>query len=158
MEKELKELLEESKRSLEKAEKKIDAYSKDFNKETLAFWNELKVYFSEIKESLSESFNEMEGSAELKANLGMMEAKEKLAYIQDSVEKFLYRASKDTEKELDIAALKAHLAKKDSEDLWNEKRKELSRLYASSKIEVDKLTKKAGQDFNDIVVKLTDLA
>jgi len=86
-----------------------------------------------------------------------MEAREKLATIQDTLDTFLYQVSKNTSAELDIAALKAHLAKKESEDLWEEKQKELSHLYAKSKVEVENLAKKAGKEFNEIFLKLTDM-
>ena len=45
----------------------------------------------------------------------------------------------------------------DSEDLLEEKSKELTHLYATSKIEADKLAKKAGQEINDLFLKLTDI-
>ena len=157
MEKELKKLVEESKEALEKAEEKIEALSKEFPEDAAEFWVDLKKYLSDIQEKLTETYMELEGDAELKANLGMMEAREKLATIQDTLDTFLYQVSKNTSAELDIAALKAHLAKKESEDLWEEKQKELSHLYAKSKVEVENLAKKAGKEFNEIFLKLTDI-
>jgi len=157
MEKELKILVEQSKEALEKAENKIETLSKEFPDEAAAFWSDIKKYLSDIQNKLSETYNEIEGNAELQANLGMMEAREKLAVIQDTLDTFLYQASKNTEAEFDIAALRAHLAKKESEDLWEEKQKELSHLYGKSKVEVEKLAQKAGKEFNEIFLKLTDM-
>jgi len=157
MEKELKTLVEQAKEALEKAEDKIEALSKEFPDEAAEFWGEMKKRFSGIQDKLSETYNELEGNAELKANLGMMEAREKLATIQDTLDTFLDQASKNTSTKFDIAALKAHLAKKESEDLWEEKQKELSTLYGKSKVEVEKLANKAGKEFNDIFLKLTDM-
>lgn len=157
MEKELKKLLEQSKEALEKAENKIESLSKDFPDEAAEFWKELKKHFSGMQEKLSETYTEVEGNAELKTSLGMMEAREKLSTIQDTLDTFVHQASKKTSAEFDIAALRAHLAKKESEDLWEEKQKEISHLYSKSKVEVEKLAQKAGKEFNEIFLKLTDM-
>jgi len=157
MEKELKILIEQSKEALAKAEDKIETLSKEFPDEAVAFWEDMKKHFSSIQDKLSETYTELEGNAELKANLGMMEAREKLSTIQDTLDTFLHQASKKTSTEFDIAALKAHLAKKESEDLWEEKQKELSALYKKSRVEVEKLANKAGKEFNEIFLKLTDM-
>jgi hypothetical protein len=157
MEKELKILIEQSKEALAKAEDKIETLSKEFPDDAVAFWGDMKKHFSGIQEKLSETYTELEGNAELKADLGMMEAREKLSTIQDTLDTFLHQASKNTSTKFDIAALKAHLAKKESEDLWEEKQKKLSHLYGKSKVEVEKLANKAGKEFNDIFLKLTDM-
>ena len=57
--------------------------------------------------------------------------------------------------EYDLAALKAHLAKMDTEDKWEETQKELYRLYGESKVELGKLSKKAAEELNDVMLKLT---
>ncbi len=59
--------------------------------------------------------------------------------------------------EYDLAALKAHLAKMETEDKWEEAQKELYHLYGESKVEIEKLSKKAGEEINDIIVKLTQV-
>ena len=58
--------------------------------------------------------------------------------------------------EHDLAALKAHLAKMDTEDKWEETQKELYHLYGESKVEIEKLSKKVGEELNDIMLKLTE--
>ncbi len=157
MEKELKALLKQSKEALEKAEEKIETLSKDFPEDAAAFWGDLKKYLSDIQNKLTESYNNLEGETELKAHLGMMEAREKLETIQDTLDTFVHQASKNTSEEFDIVALKAHLAKKEGEDLWEEKQKELSHLYSKSKLEVERLAQKAAKEFNEIFLKLTDI-
>ena len=157
MENELKSLVEQSKEALKKAEDKIETLSKEFPDEAAEFWGDMKKHLSGIQDKLTDTYNEAEGNAELKANLGMMEAREKLSTIQDTLGTFLDQASKNTSTEFDIAALKAHLAKKEGEDLWEEKQKELSKLYNTSKGEVEKLAQKAGKEFNDMFLKLTDM-
>ena len=157
MEKEFKELIEESKRSLEKAEKKIDELSEDFTEEASEFWDDLKKHFAVVNDKMKSAYDNFEADAELQGHLGMMEAREKLEQVKESAEKFAFQASKKTQEELDIAALKASLAKMESEDLWEEKSKELSHLYATSKVEAEKVAKKAGREINDIFVKLTEI-
>ena len=157
MEKEFKELIEESKRSLKKAEEKIDELSEDFTEEASEFWDDLKKHFAVVNDKMKSAYDNFEADAELQGHLGMMEAREKLEQVKESAEKFAFQASKKTQEELDIAALKASLAKMESEDLWEEKSKELSHLYATSKVEAEKVAKKAGREINDIFVKLTEI-
>jgi len=157
MEKEFKKIIDESKRSLEKAEKKIEDLSEDFTEEAQEFWGDVKKNFAVVNDKLKVAYNDFESKAELKGHLGMMEAREKLEQVKESAEKFAFQASRKTQEEFDIATLKAHLAKMEGEDLWEEREKELSHLYGTSKIEVEKLAKKAGQEINDIFLKLTEI-
>lgn len=59
--------------------------------------------------------------------------------------------------EYDLAALKAHLAKMETEDKWEEIQKELFHLYGESKVEIQKLSKKVREELNEIFLKLTDM-
>ncbi len=157
MEKEFKEIIEESKRSLEKAEKKIEELSEDFTEEAGEFWVDLKKRFAGVNDKLKDAYDDFEGKAELKGHLAMMEARDKLEQVKESAEEFTQKASSKAQVELDVAALKAHLAKMESEDLWDEKQKELSHMYDDSKVEVEKLSKKAGKEINEIFLKLTEM-
>ena len=157
MEKEFKKIINESKKSLEVAQNKIEDLSEDFTEETKEFWDHMKKNFSVVNDKLKVAYDDFESKAELKGHLGMMEAREKLEEVKESAEKFAFQASKKTKEEFDIAALKTHLAKMEGEDLWEEKEKELSHLYGTSKVEVEKLAKKAGKEINDIFLKLTDI-
>ncbi len=157
MEKEFKEIIEESKKSLEKAEKKIEALSEDFTEEAGEFWIDLKKRFTGVNDKLKDAYTDFENKAELKGHLGMMEARDKLEQVKESAEEFTKKVSSQAQVELDIAALKAHLAKMESEDIWEEKQKKLSHMYDDSKVEVEKLAKKAGKEINEIFVRLTDI-
>ncbi len=157
MEKELKEIIGKSRESLKKAEEKIEELSENFSKETGEFWGDLKKRFSDIEANLKYAYDEFEGNAELKGHLAIMEARERLEVIKESAEKFSHKVSSKTQEELDITALKAHLAKMESEDLWEEKRTKLSLMYSESKTEVEKLAKKAGEEINTLFLKLTEI-
>jgi len=157
MEKEFKEIIEESKKSLEKAENKIEALSEDFTEEAGEFWVDLKKRFAGVNDKLKEAYDDFEEKAELKGHLGMMEARDKLEQVKESAEEFTQKVSSKAQVELDVAALKAHLAKMESEDLWEEKQKDISLMYDDSKAEVEKLAKKAGKEINEIFLKLTDI-
>ncbi|MCK5535709.1 MAG: hypothetical protein KAI79_02725 [Bacteroidales bacterium] len=157
MEKEFKKIINDSKRSLEDAQDKIEDLSEDFTEEAKEFWGDLKKNFSVVNDKLKVAYNDFEEKAELKGHLGMMEAREKLEEVKESAEKFAFQVSKKTQEELDVAALKASLGKMESEDLLEEKSKELSHLYATSKIEAEKVAKKAGQEINDLFLKLTEI-
>jgi len=157
MEKEFKEIIEESKKSLEKAEKKIEELSEDFTEEAGEFWVDLKKRFAGVNDKLKDAYNDFEEKAELKGHLGMMEARDKLEQVKETAEEFTQKVSTNAQVELDVAALKAHLAKMESEDLWEEKQKEFSLMYQDSKVEAEKLAKKAGKEINEIFLKLTDI-
>ncbi|DAB41100.1 MAG TPA: hypothetical protein CFH81_02035 [Sulfurovum sp. UBA12169] len=157
MKKELKELIEQSITSLEKMEEKIEGASKDFTEETGEFWNDLKSRFLKIKDKLKDTAVEFENKSELQAHLSMMEARDKAEKVKKSTEEFALKISKKAQHELDIAALRAHLAKMESEDIWEETQKRLSSKYQESKIEADKLTQKAVKEINEIFFKLTSI-
>ncbi|WP_295419845.1 hypothetical protein [Sulfurovum sp.] len=157
MQKELKEIIEASKESLEKAENKIEALSEDFTEEASEFWSELKQRFTKVNDKLNDAYREFDEESELQAHLSMMEARDRLEKLKESAENFALQASNKTKQELDIAALKAHLAKMEAEDTWEKTSKELSHTYAVSKVEAERLAKKAGQEINEIFLKLTDI-
>ena len=157
MEKEYKEIIEASKKSLEKAEKKIEELSDDFSEESKELWGELKNRFSKVNDKLKDAYKEFEGESELQGHLSMMEARDRLEKVKVSAENFALSTSKKTKEEFSMATLKAHLAKMDAEDKWEETKKELSHTYAESKVEVENLAKKAGKEINEIFVKLTEL-
>lgn len=73
--------------------------------------------------------------------------------LLDQAKKLLDNAGE----EYDLAALKAHLAKMDTEDKWEETQKELHHLYSESKVEIEKVSKKVAEELNDIMLKLTQV-
>jgi hypothetical protein len=157
MEKAFKKIIEQSKKSLEKAEEKIEDLSEDFNEEVSEVWGTLKERFGKVSEKLTDAYNEFGDNAELQAHLSLMEARDRLEKVKESAEHFAVHTSKKTKEEYDMVSLKAHLATMDAEDKWEETKKELSHQYAVSKAEAEKLSKKAGEEINEIFVKLTEL-
>ena len=158
MEKELKKVIEKSKESLESAEKKLDAISSDLSEEANAFWGDLKNHFSKINDKLKQAYHDFDsGQSKLDAHLSMMEARDKMEKIKKSAEEFALTGSKKTKEEYSMASLKAHLAKMHAEDKWEEAKKELAHKYAESKTEVEKLTKKAGEEIGELFEKIKKL-
>jgi len=157
MEKMYKELIEKAEKNVEALEEKVEDLSEDFTEEGGELWDDLKKRLKRIENKLKDAYAQFEGETELKAHLSMMEARDVLEDIRDSAESFLYTVSKNTAQEFDMAEIKAHLAKMDTEDTLEEKQKELSHLYATSKVDVERLSKKAGEEINDIIVKLTQV-
>lgn len=157
MEKELKEIIIESKRSLEKVEKRIEELNENFSEEAHEFWSDLKKHLSGVKGMLKDTYNNVEGQTELKSYLGIMEARDRVESLKEAIDEFTYKVSNNAQEELDTASLKTHLAKMESEDFWAEKQKELSLMYGESKIEVEKLAGKAAKELNNIFFKLTEM-
>lgn len=153
MKKEYEEFIETAKKSIDALEEKIENMSEDFSEEAKDLWEDLKSYFERVKDKLVEA----EQEAELKSDLGMMEARDMLEKVRDSAESFLYTVSRDTAQEFDLVEIKAHLAKMDIEDKWEEAEKEFYHLYGESKVEAERVAKKAGQEINDIMLKLSQI-
>jgi len=157
MEKMYKKLIEKAEKNVEALEERVEDLSEDFTEENVELWDELKKRLNHIESKLKDAYAQFEGETELKAHLSMMEARDVLENMRDSAESFLYTVSRNTAQEFDMGEIKAHLAKMDTEDTLEKKQKELSHLYATSKVEVENLSKKAGEEINDIMVKLTQV-
>jgi phosphoglycerate-specific signal transduction histidine kinase len=157
MKKELKEIINQSKKSLKYIEDKIEDISEDFTDEVNDFWTDLKKQFSTIEDRLDDAYDDFEDQVKLKSHQGMMEAKERIKKLEDIVYEFATKVSANTQEELDIVKLRAHLLKMEGDDILQEKQKELSSLYENSKEEAEKLTIKAAKEFNQIVLKLTEI-
>lgn len=157
MEKEFKEVISESKKSLRELEKNIEERSENFTEEVSEFWIDLKKHLSGVEEKLKDTYNHFEDQAELKGYLEVMEARDRIEKLKKTTQEFSYIVSNNAQEELDIATLKAHLGKMESEDLWAEKQKELLHTYSDAKVEAEKLARKAAKEFNTIVFKLTEL-
>ena len=157
MKKELKEIIAKSKKSLKKVEERIEDISEDFTDEVDEFWTDLKKQLSKVEEKLDDAYDDFEDQIKLKSHQGMMEAKERIKNLEDVVHEFTTKVSSNAQEELDIVKLRAHLLKMEGDDLWEEKQKELTSLYENSKDEAEKLMIKAAKEFNQIVLKLTEI-
>ncbi len=157
MEKDFKELITESKKSLGKVEDKIESLSENFSEEVGEFWSDLKKHLSGVEGKLKEAYAHVEEEAELKGHLGIMEARDRLEELREITHEFTYKVSNNAQEDLDIAALKIHLAKMEGEDLWDEKQKEFTHMYKESKVEADKLAKKSLKEINHVFLKLTEI-
>lgn len=157
MEKEFKKIITESKRSLKKIEHHLEERSEDFTDEVKEFWVDLKKNLSNIEEKLDDAYDEFEDQLKLKSHLGMMEARERIEKLEDVAYEFTSKVASNAQEELDIVKLRAHLLKMESDDLMEEKQKELSAVYERSKEEAEELSIKAAKEFNQIVLKLTDI-
>jgi len=157
MKKELKEIIIQSKKSLKRIEDNIEEISEDFTEEVKEFWTDLKKHLSTVEEKLDDAYDDLEDQIKLKSHQGMMEARDRIKNLEDIIYEFTAKVSANAQEELDIIKLRAHLLKMEGDDMWNEKQKELSSLYENSKEEAEKLAIKAAKEFNQIVLKLTEM-
>jgi|GEM_PF-6841387 len=157
MEKELKDIIIQSKRSLKKIQDNIEEYSEDFTEEVSELWTELKKHLSDTEEKLDDAYDEFEDQVKLKSHLGMMEAGDKIKKLEDVAYEFTTKLASNTQEELDIVKLKGHLLKMEGDDLLEEKQKELSAVYERSKEEAEELAMKSAKELNQIVLKLTEI-
>ncbi len=157
MEKEFKKNITEVKRSLKKLENDLEEKSEHFTEEVQVFWGDLKKHLSRIDAKLKETYDHFEDQAELKGHLGMMEARDRVEKIQETAREFTDKISNNAQEELDVAALRAHLAKMESEELWEEKQKELLHIYGEARDEAQKAAAKAAKELNNMMLKLTEM-
>ena len=157
MEKEFKDLISETKKSLKKIEHNIEERSDSFSEEVSEFWVDLKKHLSRVEDKLDDAYDNFEDQIKLKGHLGMMEARERIKKLEEVAHEFTSKVSSNTQEELDIMTLRAHLLKMESEDLWESKQKDLSKMYENSKEEAEKLAVKAAKELNQIVLKLTEI-
>lgn len=157
MEKEFKKIIVEAKKSLEKIEKKVEAKSDDFTEEVSAFWSDLKKHLSSLEEKLKDTYDHFEDQAGHKGHLGIIEARDRIEKLQETMYEFTSKVSSNAQEELDIAAIRMHLAKMESEDFWKEKQKELLHNYSDAKDEAKKAAIKAAKELNNIILKLTEM-
>ena len=115
---------------------------------------ELREAIDKSLTNISEKLNnalakgeELSEEAKLEANLGLMEAKEKLESSQKVLDNYIDRLSDQSKTAMDEFELKAHLAKMDAEDFWEQRGPELTKEFNSSKQKMQELTEKAADEF-----------
>lgn len=153
---EIKELSEKSKKALETLEEKVETVTDSLTDEAKEFWTDLKKSFTGVSDKLKDVAKDADEKKDtLKANLDVLEAREKLEKVKEGAEEFTQKIATKAEAELDIAALRAHLATMEAEDLWEEKRKKLSYDYQEKEHEVQKMAKDAANEIKEYFEKLT---
>ena len=167
LEKELNGFIKKSKESLEKVEENVESFRESMSEDISGFWGNLKNEFGRINTKLSDAGQKLSEAGQqlsatsqelqLQGTLGLMEAKERAEKIKGTSEEFIRKVTTNTTQELDIARLQAHLAQMDAEDLWREKESQMRSLYHESKTEFETLAKKAGEEIDAILLKLTDI-
>ena len=158
---EFKEIVEKSKKVLSELEEKVDDVREDLGEEAKELWEDIRRNFLSVGEKLKETVSEVEEKKDrLKPNLDILEAREKLEKVKETAEEFTKKVSEKAEAEMDIAALRAHLAKKEAEDLWEEKRKKLSYAFQEKEHEVTKMAKEAAEEiesfFEGLLTKIKE--
>jgi chemotaxis regulatin CheY-phosphate phosphatase CheZ len=150
MEKEFKELLKSSKEVIGDVEKKVADVSKDLPKEMGELWEDIQKSFTKIKDEL------LEDDHKEKAQEKVLEAKEKLNHVKESVTQFASKFKDEHQADLDIAALRAHLAKMEAEDFLEESRKKVSREVQESSHSLEKLALDASKEIKDFFSSLSE--
>ena len=159
MEKDFKESIEKSKEALSALEKKVTAIADDLSENVSEFWGGLQKNLEKINSKLEGSYKDWEkegDEAKLQANLGAMEANDKMKEIKDSLEEFADKVSKNAQTGLDTVALKAHLAKKEAEELWDEKSPAIRKELEESKEKASKMAVEAVDEITSFFNKITD--
>ncbi len=148
MGKEFKNLLESSKKVIADFEEKIEDVSGDLSEEASELWGDMKKSFAKIKDEL------LEDEEQEKAQEKVLEAKEKLNNVKETITTFTKSLKEEGKADLDIAALKAHLAKMDAEDFLEESRKKISREVQESSHSLEKLAMDAGEEIKNFFSSL----
>lgn len=158
MEKIFKEAIEQSTKAIESLEERVEKLSKEYSEDIQEFWSDLKKGVKDINEKLKSSATTIEESndeAKLQANLGAMEARDRVEEIKGSLDAMTQKIGADTQTALDTAKLKAHLAKMEAEDFWEERGKEITNEFNTSKEKVETLAVEAIKEIGSFFEKLT---
>lgn len=126
---EIKEIVEKSKKVLEELEERVEDATEGMSEEAKETWSEIRSNFTAIGEKLKNALNMEEKKEDLASKLEVIEAKEKLVKIKEGAEAFTDKVAQKTEEEIDMAALRAHLAKEEAEELWEEKPARLHAIH-----------------------------
>jgi ribosomal protein S17E len=163
MEKDFKEAIEKSKASLKDAEKVVSETAGELSENVAELWGKLQTKMDEINLKLEGSYKDWEkesDEAKLQANLGAMEAHDKMKEIKESLEEFADKVSQNAHSSLDTVALKAHLAKKEAEALWDEKAPVIQKEFEESKEKVSQVAVEAIDEitsfFNKVASNFTE--
>ncbi len=162
MEKDFKEAIDKSTKAMKELEEKVEAIAGDLSESASELWGDFKKNFADISSKLdgaSENISKAGDETSLQAHLGAMEAREKVESMKEGLEKFASEVSKDAQATLDTAALKAHLAKMDAEDFWENKGKKITEDFEFSRENIEKMSVDAileiGNFFEKLGINLT---
>ncbi|SFV67870.1 hypothetical protein MNB_SV-13-1081 [hydrothermal vent metagenome] len=159
MEKDFKESIEKSKESLKVLEKKVTEVADDLSENVTEIWGTLQKNLEKINSKLEGSYKDWEkegDEAKLQATLGAIEANDKMKDIKDTLEEFADKVSKNAQAGLDTVALKAHLAQKEAETLWDEKSPIIQKELEASKEKVSKMAVEAVDEITSFFHKIAD--
>ncbi len=159
MNEEYKKILEQSSNAIEKLQEKVDGLTGDLSDDASALWQDMKKNFSGVSGKLknaSKYLDQKSDEANLKAHLGAMEAHDTINDIKESIEEFTTKVSSKAQTELDTAALRSHLAKKEAEDFWEKKGKTITKEFSQSSEKVQELAVEAASEIKNFFEKLTD--
>ncbi len=150
MEKEFNELLKSSKKVIDDVEKKVGDVGSDLSEDASELWADIQKSFTKIKDEL------LDDDSKEKAQEKVLEAKEKLNHVKESVTTFASSLKDDYKGDMDVAALRAHLAKMDAEDFIEESKKKISREVQESSYSLEKLAMDAGEEIKEFFSSLSD--
>lgn len=159
MEKDFKESIEKSKEAMKGLEQKVEEVAGDLSKNVVELWGSLQKNLDQINSKLEGSYKDWEkegDEAKLQANLGAMEANDKMQEIKESLEEFADKVSKNAHAGLDTISLKAQLAKKEAETLWEEKSPVIQKEFEESKEKVSKMAVEAIDEITSFFNKVSD--
>ena len=159
MEKDFKESIEKSKEAMKGLEKKVEEVAGDLSENAAELWKNLQKNLDQINSKLEGSYKDWEkegDEAKLQANLGAMEANDKMKEIKETLEEFADKVSKNAQAGFDTVAVKASLAKKEAEALWEEKGPGIKKDFAESKEKVSKIAVDAVDEITSFFNKLAD--
>jgi ElaB/YqjD/DUF883 family membrane-anchored ribosome-binding protein len=160
MNKEFKDIAEKSQKVLSEATEKAESFIKDLSGDALVFWKELEEKMTDVQSTLKDVAQKVEtktDEAVVDAKLGMMEAKQKITKVEKSLNEFVHEQKHTADQQADIAKLRAHLAKMEAEDAWEETSKKLRHELAQKKVEAEALAKDAADEVVLLSAKIKDL-
>jgi len=159
METQFKESIKKSKVALENFEKKAEEVVSNVGENASELWSGLKDYLHEINGKLDSSYKDLEtkgDEAKLQANLGVMEAKDKMDEVKSTLEEFTNKVSKNAHDGFENLNEKSLELKRDATALWDEKSPLIREEFEKSKESVTKMATEAVDEITKFYEKMTE--
>lgn len=159
MDSKIREAIDRSLEELKSIQDKVDDFIDDIPDDTHEIKKVAKSTLKNINDLLNKAVEEAGNKAEeaqLQANLGVMEAREKLEASKIVLDDYIARSSEESKKLLDEVELKQHLAMMEAKDFWETRGAKMAEEFKESAFTMQSIAEKAAGDLQNAFTQWND--
>lgn len=156
MDSKIREAIDRSLEELKSIQDKIDDFVDDLPDDTHEIKKTAKSTLKNINSLLNKAMEQAGNQAEeaqLQANLGVMEAREKLEASKIVLDDYIARSSEESKKLLDEVELKQHLAMMEAKDFWETRGSKMAEEFKESASSMQSIAEKAVGELQNAFVQ-----